>query len=78
MTGLQRMCDILEMLTIDDAARILGVSVSDIRVLVDTDQLLHYRLGQYGEQIQIIRRDLMAFKAKAQRTRQSVDDSWAE
>ena len=67
MTTQSRMRDILQMLTIDDVARKLGVSASDVRVLVDTNQLAHYRLGQHGEQIRIIQRDLTDFEANAQR-----------
>ena len=59
------MRDILQMLTLDDVARKLGVPVSDIRVLVDTERLPHYRLGHNGEQIRIIRRDLVAFETNA-------------
>ena len=64
MTPSKRMRDVLQMLTFDDVARKLGVPVSEIRVLVDTDQLTHFRLGHNGEQIRIIRRDLVAFESK--------------
>ena len=75
MTTRSRMRDILQMLTIDDVARKLGVAVSDVRVLVDTDQLAHYRLGQHGEQIRIIQRDLTQFESNAQRAPQAADAS---
>lgn len=65
MPNSQRMSGILQMLTIDDVARKLGVPVTDVRVLIDTNQLSHYRLGQHGELVRVIRRDLIAFKAAA-------------
>jgi hypothetical protein len=64
VTNRSRMRDILQMLTLDDVARKLGVPVTDVRVLVDTDQLPHFRLGRNGEQIRIIQRDLVAFKSE--------------
>ena len=64
MTPFKRMRDILQLLTLDDVARKLGVPVSEIRVLVDTERLPHYRLGHNGDQIRIIRRDLLAFESK--------------
>ena len=75
MTTQSRMRDILQMLTIDDVARKRGVPVSEVRVLVDTNQLAHYRLGQHGEQIRIIQRDLTDFEANAQRAQQTADAS---
>jgi excisionase family DNA binding protein len=61
----ERMRDILEMLTIDDVARKLGVPATEVKVLVDTNQLSHYRLGQHGELVRIISRDLIAYEAKS-------------
>lgn len=60
----ERMRDILEMLTIDDVAMKLGVPATDVKILIDTNQLSHYRLGQHGEMVRIIRRDLIAYEAK--------------
>ncbi len=59
-----RMRDMLEMLTIDDVARKLGVPVSDVKILIDTNQLSHYRLGQRGQLVRVIRRDLIEFEAR--------------
>lgn len=64
MPNSQRMSDILQMLTIDDVARKLGVPVTDVNVLIDTNQLSHYRLGQHGELVRVIRRDLIEFEAR--------------
>ncbi len=58
----ERLREILEMLTIDDVALKLGVPATDVKVLIDTNQLSHYRLGQHGELIRIIRRDLLAYE----------------
>lgn len=61
----ERMRDILQMLTIDDVARKLGVPVTDVKILIDTNQLSHYRLGQHSELVRVIRRDLIVFEATA-------------
>ena len=75
MSTLSRMRNILQMLTIDDVARKLGVPVTDVRVLVDTDQLPHFRLGQNGEQIRIIQRDLADFELSDPRATQPANES---
>ena len=76
MTNRSRMRDILQMLTLDDVARKLGVPVTDVRVLVDTDQLPHFRLGQNGEQIRIIQRDLVDFELNDQRAPNPAVELW--
>ena len=76
MTNRSRMRDILQMLTLDDVARKLGVPVTDVRVLVDTDQLPHFRLGQNGEQIRIIQRDLTDFELSDQRAPNPAVELW--
>lgn len=75
MTTRSRMRDILQMLTLDDVARKLGVPASDVRILVDTNQLAHYRLGQRGEQFRFIQRDLTALESNVQRAPQALDAS---
>lgn len=72
------MRDILQMLTLDDVAGKLNVPVSDVRVLIETDRLPHYRLGHHGEQIRIIRRDLAAFGSNAQASHSHSDESFTE
>jgi excisionase family DNA binding protein len=73
----ERMRDILEMLTIDDVAKKLGVPATDVKVLIDTNQLSHYRLGQHGELVRIIRRDLIAFESKVHLPQRPKTDSKA-
>ena len=76
MTNRSRMRDILQMLTLDDVARKLGVPVSEVRVLVERNQLAHYRLGQHGDQIRIIRRDLVDFELSDQRAPNPAVELW--
>lgn len=75
MPHIQRLRDTLQMLTLDDVARKLSVPVSDVRVLVDTNQLAHYRLGHSDEQIRIIQRDLSDFELGDQRVPRPTDES---
>ncbi|MCA9058956.1 MAG: helix-turn-helix domain-containing protein [Planctomycetaceae bacterium] len=51
----------LEMLTIDDVARKLKIDPSEVSILIVTERLRCFRLGQNGERIRIIQRDLERF-----------------
>jgi len=63
------------MLTIDDVARKLGVPVTDVRVLVDSDPLSGFRRGQNVEQIRDIQRDQTDFELTDPQTLHPADDS---
>jgi excisionase family DNA binding protein len=56
----------LRMMTIDEAAHELHVPAIVIQQLVDMNALSHYRLGQHGEQIRIIRCELKEFQSRTQ------------